>query len=242
MKKDRLDELLGHALSGKDEGREISRRGLQRFRRRLTVGNEPVTVLDSLLGKAYTPVDVSMTDTVVDAGMRRVRDGLRRPIRRESPVLKPALALVSLAVIVVALLIVMPFSKTDSGKRPPIGGADQGGFASAFKTRNDIIANLPEGLTQPAQGGMQGGEITADLAKVSHRLDALDTFSSKVRGESFARRVGMNRRTILASLSTGRGGVMGEDDGDKSIETLSPTQSRREILLNEKLNRVSEGF
>jgi len=202
MKKDRLDELLKCALSGKDDARDAGRMGLQRFRHRLMQSSGKVTVLDALLAKVLAPADAPSPSAIADAGLRSLRESLgRRPVRRWVPALRPALApalaFATVAVIAALLLIIQPFAKFNPKETP---NQTPGGFEGALITRNDIIANLPNALAEPVAEKQPPKAITQDRPKASLHADAMDAFASKVKGESFAKRVTAHRREITASL------------------------------------------
>jgi hypothetical protein len=240
MKKDRLDELLGRAFSRTDEVRDVSGEGLKRFRSRISGAGE-VTLLDAILSKALAPTDEQVPYAPADAGLRRLRERLaQRPVRRRAPFFKPALAFAAVAVIIAALLLVQPFALVGPGGKP--SGADSSPFEGSFKSRNDIIAQFPGEMTQPATSKTTLEPTTAIGSRENLRADALDAFSKEARGESIARRISSNRRVILASLS-GRGSHVESETGEDNAEkALSSNPSNQELLLNEKLDRAAEGF
>ena len=198
MKKDRLDELLKCALSGKDDARDAARLGLQRFRRRLVESAGKVTVLDTLLAKALAPADAVSPAAIVDAGLRSLRKSLeRRPARRWAPILTPAVAFATIAAIAALLLIIQPFARFAPEETPK---QKPGGFEGVLQTRNEIIANLPNTLAEHVVKKEPTKAITPERTKPGSHADAMDAFASKVRGESYAKRVTAHRREITASL------------------------------------------
>jgi len=198
MNRDKLDELLKCALSGKDDARDAASLGLQRLRRRLAE-NAGDTVLDALLAKALAPADAASRAAVADAGLRRLRQNIGlRPVRRWAPVLRPALAFATIAVIAALLLIINPFAKFNPVETV---APEPSGFEGAFIARNEIVADLPKAIVEPLPENIPPKAIVQERPKASLHADAMDAFASKVRGESYAKRVTAHRRAIIASLT-----------------------------------------
>jgi hypothetical protein len=243
MKKDRLDELLKHALSSDVEIRDVGQKGFQRFSRSLAAGAGAATCLDSMLQAALGQEGVAESTPVADAGLRRLRERLEgQRVMRRAPALRPALSLATLAaiaIIIVALQLLPRIGPTTSTRT---GGPGGGIFAGAIKTRADIIAQIPMFSAQSEPVTAPHVSQDAMFTAGSRRLGKLDTFSTKVRGESFARRIDGNRRSIIASLSQDNGGGLGKQSNGIAPGDVSPAPTRHEILLNEKLDRVTKGF
>ena len=242
MKKDRLDNVLRDALSHEGEIRDVGQEGLIRLKSRLTTDAEPVTRLDVMLNAAIGRGEAIAPEAVADAAMRRLRNRLevQRP-RRWAPAFRPALAVIPLAIIA-AVLIILQIIPAVSPVTTTSVDADTGVFAQVVKTRSDILAQLPRSIKA-------GGTATApqiaeeyDLPLESRRLSMLDDFSTKARGESFARRIGGNRRTILASLQKNKGSLVVKSSNGIAPGDVSPAPSKHVIMLNERLDNTGFGF
>lgn len=243
MKKDRLDKMLRDALSHEDEIiRDVGQDGLIRLKSRLTTDAEPVTRLDVMLNAALRKGEATVPEAVADAAMRRLRNRLeaQRP-RRWAPAFRPALAVIPLAIIA-AVLIILQIIPAVSPVTITAGDADTGVFAQVVRTRSDILAQLPRSIK--AGGTAAAPQIAEEynLPLESRRLSMLDDFSTKACGESFARRIGGNRRTIIASLQKNRGGLAVKSSNGIAPGDVSPAPSRHVIMLNERLDNAGFGF
>ena len=240
MKKDRLDNILRDALSAEGETRDVAKTGLNRFKKRLITGGDTPTVFDTMLKTALTGSE-SAPEAVADDGMRRLRNRLEaQRSKRWAPAFRPALVFAPLAAIAAILIILQILPTIRPGTITP--SPDTGVFAQVGKARVDILAQLPAAFERGSSDAVPQLVHEYDLPLESRRVSKLDTFSTKARGESFARRIGGNRRTILASLA---------NNGDKMAEQhpngiapgdVSPAPTRHEILLNQKLDNVGFGF
>lgn len=241
MKKDRLDDILRDALSTEGDTRDVGQEGLHRFKKRLITGGDTPTVFDTMLKAALVGSEATAPDTVTDNAMRRLRSKLQvQRSGRWAPAFKPALVFAPLAAIAIILIILQILPSIRPGTIT--GDADTGVFAQVAKVRADILARLPAGFEDRSSDAIPQLVHEYDLPLESRRISKLDTFSTKARGESFARRIGGNRRTILASLA---------DNGDKMARhhpngiapgDVSPAPTRHEIMLNQKLDKVGFGF
>ncbi len=238
MKKDRLDNLLSRALFPEGEGRDIAKKGLQRLKRRLSGTSN----LDEMLAGALAVDEPAMPESVADAALRRLRGRLEENrVPRWVPVFHPAYGLAVVAIIAAIVIVTQLLPIGRPGRSTGTDNASGSIFANALATRSEIIAMLPSRFAAPAPA-MRVQVDQASHPLESMRLGALDTFSTKVCGESFARRIDGNRRNILASLS--------KDNMDPGLgrehELLpgdaSPAPTRHEILLKDRLNRVAEEF
>lgn len=242
MKKDRLDSMLRDALSHGGEIRDVGQEGLTRLKSRLATDAAPVTRLDVMLKAAMGKVEATAPEAVTDEAMRRLRNRLevQRP-RRWVPAFRPALAVIPLAIIA-AVLIILQIIPAVGPVTTPVSDADTGVFAQVVKTRSDILAQLPQSIK--AGGTAAAPQIAEEfnLPLESRRLSKLDGFSTKARGESFARRIGGNRRTILASLQKNKDSSVMKHSNGIAPGDVSPAPSRHEIMLNERLDNAGFGF
>ncbi len=240
MKKDRFDNILRDALSTEGETRDVGQDGLHRFKKRLITGGDTPTVFDTVLKTALTGSE-SAPEAITDDGMRRLRNRLevQRP-GRWAPALKPVLVFAPLAIIAAVLIILQILPSIRPGMIT--GDADTGVFAEVMKARTDILAQLPAGFEDRSSDAVPQLVHEYDLPVESRRISKLDTFSTKARGESFARRIGGNRRTILASLADNGDKMAAHNPNGIAPGDVSPAPTKREIMLNQKLDNVGLGF
>ena len=189
MKKDRLEKMLRDALSHDVEMREVGQEGLMRLKSRLAPDAEPATRLDIMLKAALGQGEAASPDAVSDAGMRRLRNRLdASPRKRWVPAFRPVLALAPLAVIA-AILIILQIIPAVTPTDISGSAGDTSVFAQVVRTRGDILAQLPKTIKE---GKTKDASQIADeynLPLESRRLSKLDDYSTKARGESFARRI-----------------------------------------------------